>query len=128
MKSLKNKLSDDNKKSQNQISLMKRNYEDLQKEIDDLNNKLAKVKDEAGALAKRLDNEDKEKDNDLKNGVEAKLNECDSDINGHKTEPAAGDKSTPASLQARKKEIIAAINKMVNQFNENNKLIKESNK
>jgi chromosome segregation ATPase len=32
------------------------------------------------------------------------------------------------SLQARKKEIIAAINKMVNQFNENNKQIKENNK
>jgi hypothetical protein len=31
-------------------------------------------------------------------------------------------------LQARKKVIIGNINKMVNQFNENNKLIKESNK
>jgi len=31
-------------------------------------------------------------------------------------------------LQGRKKQIIAAINKMVNLFNENNKLIKESNK
>jgi hypothetical protein len=30
------------------------------------------------------------------------------------------------SLQARKKDIIAAINKMVNMFNENNKAIKES--
>jgi len=29
---------------------MKRNYEDLQKEIDNLNNKLAKVKDESVAL------------------------------------------------------------------------------
>jgi hypothetical protein len=32
------------------------------------------------------------------------------------------------SLQARKRGIIALINKMVNQFNENNKLIKEANK
>ena len=31
-------------------------------------------------------------------------------------------------MQARKKAIIGNINKMVNQFNENNKLIKESNK
>lgn len=31
-------------------------------------------------------------------------------------------------MQARKRGIIALINKMVNQFNENNKLIKEANK
>jgi septum formation inhibitor MinC len=31
-------------------------------------------------------------------------------------------------MQARKKDIIALINKMVNVFNENNKMIKESNK
>lgn len=29
---------------------MKRNYEDLQKEIDNLNNKLGKVKEESAAL------------------------------------------------------------------------------
>lgn len=130
IKALKNKLNEDNKKSQNQISQMKRNYEDLQKEIDNLNNKLAKVKDESGALQKRLDNEDKEKDNDIKYKVEDKLNECDRDINGHKAELPGEDrdKTKPPSLQARKKEIIAAINKMVNQFNENNKQIKENNK
>jgi len=84
IKALKNKLNEDNKKSQAQISQMKRNYEDLQKEIDNLNNKLSKVKDEAADLSKRLDNEDKEKDNDVKFKVDDKINECDKDINGHK--------------------------------------------
>jgi chromosome segregation ATPase len=50
IKALKNKLNEDNKKSQNQISQMKRNYEDLQREIDNLNNKLAKVKDDSTEL------------------------------------------------------------------------------
>lgn len=31
-------------------------------------------------------------------------------------------------MQSRKRAIISLINKMVNQFNENNKLIKEANK
>ena len=109
---------------------MKRNYEDLQKEIDNLNNKLGKVKEESAALQKRLDNDDKEKDNDVKFKIEDKIAECDKDINGHKSEQAGEEKdaSKPPSLQARKKDIIASINKMVNQFNENNKQIKENNK
>ena len=91
-----------------------------------MNNKLAKVKDESAALQTRLDNEDKEKDNDVKFKIEDKLNECDRDINGKGD--SNEDPTKPASLQARKKEIIAAINKMVNQFNENNKQIKDNNK
>lgn len=100
IKALKNKLNEDNKKSQNQISLMKRNYEDLQKEIDNLNNKLGKVKEESGALQKRLDNEDKEKDNDVKFKIEDKIAECDKDINGHKSEQPGEEKDTskPPSL------------------------------
>lgn len=43
LKSLKNQLNEDNKKSQAQISKMKKNYEDLQKEIDALNGKLIKT-------------------------------------------------------------------------------------
>jgi peptidoglycan hydrolase CwlO-like protein len=37
---LRGNLNDDNKKSQLKISQMKKNYEDLQKEINDLNSKL----------------------------------------------------------------------------------------
>lgn len=89
--------------------------------MDALNNKLQKVKEQSGELQKRLDNEDKEKENDIKYKVEDKINECDRDINGRKSEDDDRDKTKPLSLQARKKEIIAAINKMVNQFNDNNK-------
>ena len=55
IKALKNKLNDDNKKSQNMISKMKKNYDDLQKEIDALNNKMGKVKKETADLKGRLD-------------------------------------------------------------------------
>ena len=43
IKNLKNTLNDDNKKSQVQISKMKKNYEDLQRIIDALNMKHVKV-------------------------------------------------------------------------------------
>lgn len=106
---------------------MKRNYEDLQKEIDALNSLLGKVKVQASDLDKRLDNEDREKDNDLKNKIQDKIAECDRDINGDKASDDR-DPTKPQHMLARKKEIITAINKMVNQFNDNNKLIKELSK
>lgn len=69
-------------------------------------------------------------DNEFKHRVEEPLNDCDRDINGDKAERAAlpedRGKDKPLSLQARKKEIIAQINKMVNQFNDNNKHIKDN--
>ena len=37
---LRNNLNDENKKSQSQISKMKKNYEDLSKTIENLNGKL----------------------------------------------------------------------------------------
>jgi predicted nucleic acid-binding Zn-ribbon protein len=109
---------------------MKRNYEDLQREIDNLNNKLAKVKDASADLKVKLDTEDKEKENDVKLKVDDKIQDCDRDINGDKVDRSGDerDKTKPQSLLARKKEIIAAINKMVNQFNDNNKAIKDNNK
>ena len=56
-----------------------------------------------------------------------KLNDWEKNINGDKALHEA-DPINANNLTARKKVIIAAINKMVNIFNENNKLIKESNK
>lgn len=50
LKALKNQLNDDNKKSQNQISKMKKNYEDLQRQIDALNSKIEKVSGQADVL------------------------------------------------------------------------------
>ena len=84
IKTLKNKLNEDNKRSQTKISKMKRNYEDLQKEIDALNSKLAKVRIEANEIRVRLDNEDMEKDNEIRTKIDDRLCECDKDINGER--------------------------------------------
>lgn len=121
---------------------MKQNYEDLQKYIDALNNKAGKVSDQIDALKEEFNNEDYEKDKEFERVLEDKLDECDRDINGEDTGKPINAKPLTANadeldggkaekekpLQMRKKNIIAAINKMVNLFNENNKQIKESNK
>ena len=142
LKALKNRLNDDNKKSQGQISKMKKNYEDLQKQIEALNAKIGRVQGQVDTLKEQFTNEDLERENEIAASLDEKLAECDRDVNGERegreareradrggrpgSEPEKLDKL--GSLQARKKAIIANINKMVNQFNENNKLIKESNK
>jgi chromosome segregation ATPase len=80
---------------------MKRNYEDLQKEIDALNNKLVKVKKDTADLKVKLDTEDMEKENEIFNKVEDKLHECDRDINGDKAEKpieSERDPTKPPSL------------------------------
>lgn len=65
LKALKNQLNDDNKKSQNQISKMKKNYEDLQKMIDALNLKITKVQGEADTLRGKFTNDDLERTNEF---------------------------------------------------------------
>ena len=86
MKALKNKLNDDNKKSQGQIAVMKKNYDDLQKIIDELNKKAGKVKEGIDVLKEEFVNEDIEKDNDIAKLLDKNLAECDKDINGDKNE------------------------------------------
>lgn len=90
------------------------------------------MKDQAKTLKDKYKDHDVdlEMDNDFKHKIDDVINDCDRDINGDKAERAAAPenkgKDRPLSLQARKKDIIAAINKMVNTFNDNNKAIKES--
>lgn len=69
-------------------------------------------------------NDDLERENEIFNRLESELDECDRDTNGNKKQSESEDNS----LVGRKKAIIQQINKIVNQFNENNKLIKDSNK
>ena len=112
---------------------MKKNYEDLQKQIDNCNTKITKVSGNVETLKASFNNQDLERINEIKYLLDDKLNECDKDTNGEKER---GERSSrieersdkPRSLVGRKKVIIGNINKMVNQFNENNKQIKESNK
>lgn len=85
----------------------------------------------------QFNSEDLEKENEFTNKIEYLLVECEKDINGAKEDADKGPQQEKddggraeqkSDLVARKKMIIARINKMVNQFNENNKAIKESNK
>jgi len=114
---------------------MKKRFEDLQKYIDALNLKVGTVRKNIASVHTQFNDEDLEKDNEFRDELEAKTTECDNDINGDKSSRNAdqasqdgGQPDAKMSLIARKKQIIANVNKIVNQFNENNKLIKDSNK
>jgi hypothetical protein len=117
---------------------MKKNYEDLQKQIDALNAKLGKVGAQVDAAKEAFTNADLERENEIAARLDGVLDDCERDVNGDKAAARgsgvlAADASKTHqqkdnSLQARKKTIIAMINKMVNAFNESNKMIKDSNK
>jgi chromosome segregation ATPase len=83
---LKNTLNDDNKKSQVQISKMKKNYEDLQRIIDSLNMKHVKASSEVARLKENFINDDMERINEIFAKCDDKLNDCDRNINGEKTQ------------------------------------------
>jgi len=84
IKGLKNKLNDDNKKSQAQISTMKRHFENLQKQIDDLTKKIGSVRKNISEIENQFNDEDMEKDNDFKYKLHAIVDECDLDVHGDK--------------------------------------------
>jgi hypothetical protein len=86
LKNLRNTLNDDNKKSQIQISKMKKNYEDLQKVIDALNVKLVKVNGEVIRLKELFTNDDLERINEIFAKCDDKLADCDKNINGEKAQ------------------------------------------
>lgn len=119
------------------ISSMKKNFEDLQKEIEKLNGKVGNCAQQIINLKNNFGNDDLERENDFVRLLDDKLEGCSRDINGERNESSRGEMSERAnegkldklkSMQSRKRAIIAMINKMVNQFNENNKLIKDANK
>ena len=84
LKNLKNTLNDDNKKSQVQISKMKKNYEDLQRIIDSLNMKHVKVSGDVIRLKENFSNDDLERINEMFSKCDDKLADCDKNINGDK--------------------------------------------
>lgn len=120
-----------------QISAMKKSFEDLQGVIDSLNRKATSVRSEYNGLYNQFNTEDLEKENEFTKKIEYLLAGCEKDINGSKEDANKGPSQEKddggrteqkSNLVARKKMIVARINKMVNQFNDNNKAIKESNK
>ena len=96
VKSLRNTLNDDNKKSQNQIFRMKKNFEDLQVWIDKLNTKIADSQRSLDDLLS-FSNEDLERDNEVNGKLLDKFNEYVGDVNEDSTN----------SLYGQKKVIIA---------------------
>lgn len=136
VKSLKNQLNDDNKKSQAMISTMKKSFEDLQRQIEKLNGKVVASSQQIINLKNNFGNDDLERENEFVRYLDEKLEACNRDINGDRSDSVRGDSDRNQedkldklkSMQSRKRAIIALINKMVNQFNENNKLIKDANK
>lgn len=68
-KSLKNKVVDDNKKCQENISDAKKQFDNLARRIASLNNKLNATEKNADALKGSYDNEDFERKADINNQV-----------------------------------------------------------
>jgi hypothetical protein len=114
---------------------MKARFEDYQKFIDTINGKIEGVGKDIEDLREKFNDEDLEKDNEFITFLYNNLNYCDIETNGDKnsrsqdlpTEDDGGYFESKANLVTRKKIIIQNTNKLVNTFNENNKLIKESN-
>ena len=132
IKSLKNQLNDDNKKSQVLISKMKKNYETFQKQFEQLIQQYGNCRSQVDSFDEKFDTEDLERINEIQL-IEDKLYDEDLNIYGKSEADATADSSTLAgegeeSIQKTKKAIIGNINKLVSQFNENNKQLKESSK
>lgn len=128
LKSLRSLLSDDNKKSQSQISKMKKNYEELQRQIEAVTLKFTDCRHQINNFEEEFENEDLERLNQIMN-LDEQLQDEEINIYGKAEEDDPFDDSTVTrnSLQKMKRDIIQHINTLVTLFNENNKQIKEHN-
>ena len=114
---------------------MKGRFDLYTKYIDTLNGKVESVRKNIEDIKETYADEDMEKDGEFTHCLDNECDYCDNEINGDKAtrgvEPKEEDDGgytlSKANLVTRKKIIISNTNKLVNTFNENNKLIKESN-
>lgn len=115
---------------------MKARFEDYTKYIDTLNGQVASVRKDIADIQENFADEDLEKEGEFQSVLINECDYCDNEINGDKNnrekEPQKEENDggyflSKANLVTRKKVIISNTNKLVNTFNENNKLIKESN-
>lgn len=118
LKNLKNQINDENKKSQAEIFKIKTVYDVLQKQIDQLNSKMTISQGKINNLNSQYMNDDLERSNEITSKLQGKLDQCSVDTNGEDA----------PTLQSQKRAVLDKINKMVTIFNENNKMIKDSNK
>lgn len=91
VKSLKNQLNEDNKRSQAMISQMKKNFEDLQRQIEKLNGKVVTCSQSIITLKNNFGNDDLERENEFVRLLDDKLEGCNKDINGERSESVRGE-------------------------------------
>ena len=138
-------MHEDTKKSQTLISGLKKNYDDLQNRINQLNNKIGRISGNVDQLRVLFTIEDLERENEFQRDLEDKLDKADEDTNADKQDgnldeskgsnqgglddsafPGYPPRESDWSLQMRKKVIIKEINDIVNLFNDNSRAVRDS--
>lgn len=115
---------------------MTKRFEDYTKLIGTLNDEITGVRKDVADIEEHFQDEDLEKDNQFRDELTMAVDNCDNEVNGDKNArnqdnvkevDDGGLSESKMNMTARKKMVISNTNKLVNTFNENNKLIKESN-
>lgn len=156
MRSLKNQLNGDNKLSQTNISKVKKNYDEFLKMFEKLNNTYNDCVQKVNNFNSKFDSDDLERRDQLNELQERLKEEEQSITGVKKVEPKVKketdegegeaenqeasvaetadvaedqgqtNKAQPESLQKTKRQIIEAINGLVNQFNDITKILRDS--
>lgn len=74
-------MHEDTKKSQTLISALKKDYDDLQTRINQLNSKIGKISNNVDVLRNLFNIEDLERENEFNRELEEKLDKADEDVN-----------------------------------------------
>lgn len=143
MRSLKNRLNEDNKRSQTQISKVKKSYEEFLKQFERLNQTYNDCVQKVNNFNGKFDSDDLERMNQLTE-LQERLKEAEQSITGAKNarddedeedEEGQDEDGRRASLKSKtsedcllhtKRSIIEAINGLVNQFNDITKVLRDS--
>lgn len=75
------------------ISQMKKNFEDLQRHIEKLNGKVVTCSQSIINLKNNFGNDDLERENEFVRQLDDKLEQCNKDINGDRSESVRGESS-----------------------------------
>jgi paraquat-inducible protein B len=144
LKAQRTLMHEDTKKSQTLIAALKKDYDDLQARINQLNSTIGRISSNVDSLRVLFTIEDLERENEFQRELEDKLDKADEDVNGekqdgnldqsHGSQADLNDSAFPGyppreadwSLQMRKKVIIKEINDIVNLFNDNSRAVRDS--
>ena len=81
LKAQRNLMHEDTKKSQTLIASLKKDYDDLQARINQLNTKIGKISNNVDTLRNLFNIEDLERENEFNRELEEKLDKADEDVN-----------------------------------------------